>query len=91
MHRAKAFAAPPLKRLRERGSTRNCEGIQLTPDGTRDISIPYPCLAYKSGGRRKERKCRVMTFVFPSHPSIHDGALLSGRWVNSCLPMGSNE
>lgn len=28
-----------------------------------------PCLAYKSRGRRrKERKFKVMPFVFPSHP-----------------------
>jgi len=49
------------------------------------------CSECKAGGRRKKgRTFRVMAFVFPAN-HYRDGAWLSWRWLNTCLPMGSSE
>lgn len=42
------------------------------------------------GGRRKGRAFQVMAFIFPSK-HYSDQALLSQRWLNTCLPVGSGQ
>ena len=74
--------------------TRSWEGTQLgqlTPTDQRDI--PYhmtSCSAIKAGGKKEEgRMFGVMAFLFQVTVT-HDGALLSWKWLNTCLPMGSS-
>jgi len=66
---------------------------QLTPSDQRDS--PYhmmSCSADKAGGRRRKRGNILSYGVLPSQVTVmHDGALLSWRWLNTCLPMGRSE
>jgi len=46
--------------------------------------------AHKAGGRRKGEG-RLEQWRLSSQVTVmHDGALLSCRWLNTCLPMGSS-
>ena len=63
---------------------------QLTPTDQRDIPDHMAsCSAYKAGGRRKRGHSEL--WHLPSQVTItRDGALLSWRWLNTCLPMGNS-
>jgi len=73
--------------------TRSWEGTQLrqlTPTDQRDI--PYhmiTCSAIKAGGNMDRMEG---LWCLPFQVTVAcEGALLSWRWMNTCLPMGSSE
>ncbi|XP_076190115.1 protein unc-93 homolog A isoform X3 [Aptenodytes patagonicus] len=85
---------PPHQRVGW-GCTRSWEGTepgQLTANDQRDNPHHMTsCSAYKAGGRRRKGG-RSDQWRLSSQVTItHDGALLSWRWLNTCLPMGRSE
>ena len=79
------------------GCTRIWEGTrlgQLTPTDQRDLPCDtVSCSAYKAGGRRRKggRTCLKWQRLSSQVTIRCDGALLSWRWLNTCLLMGSSE
>ena len=64
--------------------------------GTADPNWPkgYSILCdviLKHGGRRKKGVCSEWWHLSSQVTITRDGALLSWRWLNTCLPMGSAE
>ena len=65
---------------------------QLTPTDQRDI--PYhmmSCSAYKAGEEEGRGGYSEWCCLSSQVSVTRDGALLSWRWLNACLPMGSSE
>ena len=94
---AKAFSAshptPPARRLGVHKKLGRDTAGTADPTWPKGYSIPYgSCSVYKAGGRRRKGGgiFGVMVFIFPSN-LMCDGAPLSWRWLNTCLPMGSRE
>jgi len=50
-----------------------------------------PCSAYKAGGRRKKGGCLEFGHLSSQLTIADDRALLSWRWLSTCLPMGIGE
>lgn len=73
---------------------RNLEGTQtrqLTQTNQRDIAYTIRCSSIKDGKREWQRRMfGVMVFVFPNNHHTWWG-LLSWKWLNIWLPMGSNK
>ena len=76
-------------------STRSWEGAQpgqLTQTGHR--AIPYrmvSCSAYKAGEEEGRGGHSEWWHLSSQVTVTHDGALLSWRWLNTCLPMRRSE
>jgi len=65
---------------------------QLTPTDHRDTPCHRTsCSAMTAGGRWRKGGCSERWHLFSQVTITHDGALLSWRWLNTCLPMGSKE
>ena len=77
------------------GCTRSWEGTQLgqlTPADQRDM-IPYDVMLSIWSSRKKEERGDVQSDggLSSQVTAMCDGALLSWRWLNTCLPRGSSE
>ena len=64
----------------------------MTPTDQRDIPDHVAsCSVYKVGGRRKKKEEGDIWSLSSQVIIMHDGALLSWGWLNTCLPMGGGE
>ena len=86
---------PPPQQRAGWGGTRSWEGTQLgqlTPTDHRDIpDHMVSCAACKAGGRRRKGGCSEWWRLSSQVAIRRDGALLSWRWLNTCLLMGSGK
>jgi len=96
LHRVKAFSASQITPLQTgwecTKSWRRTQPGQLTPTDQRDIL--YHMMSHsatKAGGRRRKGGCSEFWPLSSQVTITRDGALLSWRWLNICLPVGSSE